>query len=405
MKTLYMKAKPVKTTPLLDFQGHWSWLYLSLAALTSLAALYPATNLAKGLALASSPPKLSQLIALAPVTTDGLEQPVFLTSAEDHSGRLFILEQTGRIRIVEHGNLLPTPFLDISFKVRFGGEMGLLGLAFHPKYRENGRYVVNYTRSQDGATVISEFRVSLDPSRSSIHEKILLIIPQPYNNHNGGMLAFGPEGFLYIGMGDGGSAGDPGDRGQNPTNLLGKILRIDLDHGSPYTIPKNNPFFSRKRGREIFATGFRNPWRFSFDRGTGKLWAADVGQNGWEEINIVEKGKNYGWRIMEGTHCFWPKEGCRQDNLAQPAAEYQNTRSRCSVIGGYIYRGRLIPKIYGTYVFGDYCSGEILGLVDGKLRILLSTNLKISSFGEDEYRNLYVINHEGSVSRLTPSSP
>ncbi len=399
-----MKSNLVKMSLLLGPQAHWRRSCLSLATTSGLVVLFLVMNPPKGLALASSPPKLSEPIALAPVITGGLEQPVFLTSAGDHSGRLFILEQAGRIRIIEHGDLLPTPFLDISFKVRSGGEMGLLGLAFHPAYRENGRYVVNYTRSQDGATVVSEFRVSPDPSRSSTREKILLIIPQPYGNHNGGMVAFGPDEFLYIGMGDGGSGGDPGNRGQNPAELLGKVLRIDVDRGSPYAIPKSNPFFSRKKGREIFATGFRNPWRFSFDRETGKLWAADVGQNRWEEIDIVEKGKNYGWRFMEGVHCFRPEEGCPEDNLTKPVAEYRNAGSRCAVTGGYVYRGRLIPKLFGTYVFADYCSGEIMGLVDGEIRIFLSTGLRISSFGEDESGELYVVGHEGSISKLVPGS-
>lgn len=399
-----MKSNLVKMSLLLGPQAHWSRSYLSLAITSGLVALFLAMNPPKGLALASSPPNPSKPIALAPVITGGLEKPVFLTHAGDHSDRLFILEQPGRIRIMKNGKLLSTPFLDISSKVDFGGEMGLLGLAFHLAYKDNGRYVVNYTRSPDGATVVSEYQVSRDPYRSSTNEKVLLVISQPYGNHNGGMVAFGPDEFLYIGMGDGGAGGDPGNRGQNPTELLGKILRIDVDRGSPYAIPKSNPFFSRKKGREIFASGFRNPWRFSFDRETGKLWAADVGQNRWEEIDIVEKGKNYGWRIMEGVHCFRPEEGCPEDNLTKPIAEYRNAGSRCAVTGGYVYRGRLIPKLFGTYVFADYCSGEIMGLVDGEIQIFLSTGLRISSFGEDESGELYAVGHEGSISKLVPGS-
>jgi len=339
-------------------------------------------------------------IGLAPIVTTGLRNPLYLTHAGDGSGRLFVVEQPGRIRIIQDGLLLEAPFLDISTRLRAGGEQGLLGLAFYPSYRKNGRYVVNYNRTTDEATVLAEYQVSEIPNRSRTEEKILMVVSQPYSNHNGGMVEFGPDGFLYIARGDGGSAGDPGNRSQNRQELLGKILRIDVDHGVPYAIPPDNPFASGGGRPEIFAYGLRNPWRFSFDRKTGELWAADVGQNAWEEIDLVRRGGNYGWRIMEGNHCFLPRTGCTTDGLVPPVAEYANRQPRCSITGGYVYRGSAIPDLQGIYVFGDYCSGEIFGLIDGSVRPLLLTGLKISSFGEDQQGELYVVGHEGTVHRI-----
>ncbi len=348
----------------------------------------------------------ASVIALAPVATSGLRSPVFLTHAGDGSGRLFVVEQPGRIRVIKNGMLLDVPFLDIADRVDFGGERGLLGLAFHPAYRENGRYFVNYSRDSDGATVVAEYRVSDDPDASRRQETIILLIDQPYGNHNGGMVAFGGDGFLYIGMGDGGAGGDPENRGQDRTDLLGKILRIDVDRGRPYAIPSDNPFASGGGRPEIFAYGFRNPWRFSFDRGAGRLWTADVGQNAWEEVDIVRRGGNYGWRVMEGAHCFSPRRGCRRAGLVLPVAEYANRGPRCSVTGGYVYRGSRISALRGTYLFGDYCSGELFGLRDrdglGKSslsvpEVLLWTGLRLSSFGEDEAGELYVVDHGGAI--------
>jgi glucose/arabinose dehydrogenase len=353
------------------------------------------------LGLATSPPKTA--ITLIPLVTQGLDQPVFVTHAGKHHQRLFVAEQAGRIRIVEGGQLLPTPFLDITDRVNFGGERGLLGLAFHPEFSSNGRFFLNYSRAIDGATVISEFRRSKTRGQAETEETIILVIPQPFGNHNGGMIAFGPDGLLYIGTGDGGAGGDPGNRGQNQTALLGKILRIDIDHTTPYTIPKDNPFLKTQQAQEIYAIGFRNPWRFSFDKTTGELWAADVGQNRWEEIDRVEKGKNYGWRIMEGTHCFKPSSGCGQNGLTLPIAEYAHHSGRCSITGGYVYRGSHIPDIQGTYLFGDYCSGEVMGVVQGKVTVLLSTSMHISSFGEDAAGELYVVDHGGGIYRIAPS--
>ncbi len=338
-------------------------------------------------------------IALEPVVTRGLSNPVLVTHAGGRSGRLFVVEQPGRIRIVANGTLAPAPFLDLSSRVLSGGERGLLGLAFHPDYSRNGRYFVNYTRRPDGDTVIAEYHVSTDPNVSERTERVLLVIDQPYANHNGGMIAFGADGFLYIGMGDGGSSGDPENRAQNPQELLGKMLRIDVNRGSPYTIPPDNPFVDGGGRPEIWALGLRNPWRFSFDRQTHELYAGDVGQNAWEEIDVVRRGGNYGWRLMEGAHCFNP-QACDRQGLELPVAEYANGSGRCSVTGGYVYRGAAIPRLAGMYIYGDFCSGEIFGLRGGTRRVLLDTRLAISSFGEDEAGEVYVVDHRGGVYRL-----
>jgi len=231
----------------------------------------------------------------------------------------------------------------------------------------------------------------------------LLVIPQPYGNHNGGMIAFGLDHYLYIGMGDGGSGGDPENYAQNRNELLGKFLRIDVDQQRPYGIPPDNPFVQGNGQPEIFAVGLRNPWRFSFDRETGNLWAGDVGQNKWEEIDVIQKGKNYGWRFLEGTHCFNPETNCRSvKNLVAPVTEYAHSSGRCSVTGGYVYRGTMIPALLGTYVFGDFCSGEIWGYREGETRLLLATDLQISSFGEVGDGELYVLGYGGEIFRIGP---
>ena len=360
---------------------------------------------------AESPKNLESLhrVALAPIVTEGLKSPVYLSHAGDGSGRLFLVEQPGRIRILERKALLPAPFLDITERVLAGGERGLLGLAFHPNYRQNGRFFVHYTRKPDGATVVSEYRCGAVPTTASPDERILLLIPQPYPNHNGGMLSFGPDGYLYIALGDGGSKGDPENRAQNREELLGKILRIDVDHGNPYGIPPDNPFAIEGGRPEIYALGLRNPWRFSFDIKTGNLWAADVGQYKWEEIDLITRGGNYGWRVIEGTHCFQPAIACRTATFSPPILEYSHEQGRCSIIGGYVYRGRSLSTLVGTYVYGDFCSGEIFALPDpahsrtlAEARVLLKTTLQISSFGEDSVGELYVLDHRGGVYRLTP---
>jgi len=351
-------------------------------------------------------------IELVPVL-EGLTKPLFVTNARDGNNRLFVVEQDGRIQVLQPGATAPTIFLDITSKVLSGGERGLLGLAFHPQLTSNRRFFVNYTRRPDGATVIAEYRVSISNANvADINESVLLTIPQPFANHNGGMIEFGPDGFLYIGMGDGGSGDDPGDRGQDIQELLGKILRIDVDHPQspslPYSSPSTNPFFGPVLGRdEIFALGFRNPWRFSFDRGTGQLFVGDVGQGAREEVDMVTLGGNYGWRVFEGNRCtnLGPAP-CNASSFTPPIAEYDHTGGRCSVTGGYVYRGSKSSLPAGGYVYADFCSGEILLLSNGAQSLLLDTALSISSFGEDEAGEIYVVGLGGTVHRIiNPNAP
>jgi uncharacterized repeat protein (TIGR01451 family) len=287
------------------------------------------------------------------------------------------------------------------------GEQGLLGLAFHPQFASNRRFFVNYTRAGDGATVIAEYFVSEnDVNVANTTENILLTIAQPFANHNGGMLAFGPDSYLYIGMGDGGAGNDPGDRAQNIDDLLGKVLRIDVNQ-PPYASPSTNPFFGATPGRdEIYAVGLRNPWRFSFDRATAQLYVADVGQSAREEVNIVTLGGNYGWRVFEGTVCtnLGPAP-CSTPSFTGPIAEYGHTGGRCSVTGGYAYRGTATGLPPGAYLYGDFCSGEIFLFHNGVAQLILDTDLKISSFGEDESGEHYVVNLNGTVSRITTPLP
>jgi glucose/arabinose dehydrogenase len=347
-------------------------------------------------------------VTLEPVLS-GLSSPVLLTNAGDGSNRLFVIEQPGRIQVLQPGGATPTVFLDITAKVLAGGERGLLGLAFHPQFKANRRLFVNYTRRPDGATVIAEYRVSAtNPNLVEATETILLVIPQPFANHNGGMIEFGPDGFLYIGMGDGGSANDPQNRAQNVEELLGKMLRIDVDQANgstPYSSPPDNPFFGATAGRdEIYATGLRNPFRFSFDRATGQLYAGDVGQGVREEIDIITRGGNYGWRVFEGTRCtgLGPAE-CVAANFQAPVAEYDHTGGRCSVTGGYVYRGTRATIPVGAYIYGDFCTGEMFLLQGTTASFLQDTTLNISSFGEDEAGELYVVSLGGTVHRLVNS--
>ncbi|MGZ6299377.1 MAG: PQQ-dependent sugar dehydrogenase [Candidatus Limnocylindria bacterium] len=336
----------------------------------------------------------------------GLTSPIGVTSAGDGTGRLFINEQGGRIRVVEpDGALRQEPFVDLSNRVESGGERGLLGLAFHPDFATNGRLFVHYSRAGDGATVISELTASADhETASSASERIIFTLKQPFANHNGGQLAFGPDGYLYIGLGDGGSANDPFGNGQNRGVLLGKILRIDVD-GAPasdkaYAIPANNPYaaggISPGAGLpEIWAYGLRNPWRFSFDRATRDLYIGDVGQNAWEEIDRQPAGsaggENYGWDLFEGTHC---SSNCGSITAVGPVAEYGHDAG-CSVTGGYVYRGTRQPSLVGTYLFSDYCSGTVwtLGPPGGGVtpRQLAITDLQVSSFGEGEDGEIFLV--------------
>jgi len=336
----------------------------------------------------------------------GFAQPVHITHAGDGSGRIFVVEQGGEIRILDNGVVLPPSFLDISSRVACCGEQGLLSVAFPPGFSAKRHFYVNYTRTPDGATVVTRFRVSLNDANAAdpASEEVVLAIPQPFANHNGGQLAFGPDGYLYIGMGDGGSGGDPLGLAQNTDNVLGKLLRIDVESGAaPYDVPPGNPFVGMAGYRpEIWALGLRNPWRFSFDRLTGDLYIGDVGQGAFEEIDVQPAGspggQNYGWNIMEGANCF-NSSSCATAGLALPVATYDHSQG-CSVTGGVVYRGAALPVLQGIYFYGDFCSGRIWGLRKNgagwdNAVLLPSQNspLNITTFGEDEEGNVYVANY------------
>jgi glucose/arabinose dehydrogenase len=334
-------------------------------------------------------------VDLEPVA-DGFEAPVGISHAGDGTGRLFVVEQTGAIRIMDGETVVDEPFLDVGEAIVAGGEQGLLGLAFHPDYRRNGRFFINYT-DVNGDTVVAEVRTSDDPNRAEERSvRPLLQIDQPFSNHNGGQLAFGPDGYLYIGTGDGGSGGDPQDNGQNTEALLGKLLRIDVNSDDPYGIPDDNPFARSGGAPEVWAHGLRNPWRFSFDRATDRLWIADVGQRDFEEINRVgadSSGLNFGWNVMEGRQCF-VGDGCDRRDKVLPISGYTHNLG-CSVTGGYVYRGFGSPALTGGYIFADYCSGTVWG-IDARAPNfaapveLLESELSISSFGLDEAGELYL---------------
>jgi len=340
----------------------------------------------------------------------GFQRPTFVTHAGDGSGRLFVLEKPGRIRVVKGGSLQNAPFLDIQSLVRSSGnEQGLLGLAFHPDFAQNGRFFVAYT-ALDAKNTVAEYRVTerggdrADPGTA----KVLIAQADQYPNHNGGMLAFGPDGYLYISMGDGGSGGDPLGSGQNKGTLLGKLLRVDVDGGEPYGIPDSNPFADDPSAKgEVWAWGLRNPWRFSFDRETGDIWIADVGQNKYEEIDFQpagsKGGENYGWNVMEGEECY--RAGCTPlDSFVPPVFVYDHGDG-CSVTGGYVYRGKAIPSMRGAYLFTDYCTGKLWAtLREGEAfetEEIGSLPQGVSSFGEDEDGELYVVlDQGGSLQRL-----
>src|SRR5262245_2457996 len=346
-------------------------------------------------------------IQLVPVAS-GLAGLAYVTSAHDGSNRLFIVEIEGSIKILTPGANAPlqTPFLNLNAIGVSGGFIGLFGLAFHPEYESNGRFFVNYLRMQDNATVVSEFHVSAgDPNVAEPEERILLTIPKPFDILNGGWMDFGPDGYLYISTGDGSRGSDADNQAQNKDSLLGKILRIDVNANGnqPFVSPPTNPFFGPTPGRdEIYATGFRNPWRCSFDRGTGKLYVGDVGDGMVEEVDIVTHGGNCGWRVFEGARCteFGP-DPCVPSNYIPPIIEYSHfTNGRCAVIGGYVYRGTGNSLPAGGYVFGDHCSGEIF-LWDGvSMSVLLDTDIMITSFAEDEAGEIYVAGLGGTVHRI-----
>ncbi len=340
--------------------------------------------------------------------TGGLDRPTGLVNAGDGSGRLFVIEQAGRIIVLKDGAILPTPFLDLTEKVDCCGERGLLGLVFHPNYGENGFFYVDYTErtGNQNFTVIARFSVSTnDPNQADPGSELpMLRIEQPFLNHKGGQLQFGPDGHLYIGMGDGGSAGDPLDNGQSLQTLLGKILRIDVDNNEPYAVPADNPFINGGGLWEIWAYGLRNPWRFSFDKRNGDLYIADVGQDAWEEIDYLPAGSpagaNFGWSYFEGAHPYRGSPPSGMEFVA-PVVEYGHDFGN-AVIGGYVYRGVNLPDWQGVYLYGDYGSGRVWGLLhlaDGSWQNaeMFETGRRISSFGVDENGEIYLVDDRGSI--------
>jgi len=354
---------------------------VTLALATLVAAVIAGASFAAG----TASPKLVRVVG-------GLESPVFVTQAPGEPDRLYIVEQIGRIRVLERGVLRPTPFLDIRSGVVAGGEQGLLGLAFSPGYARDRTLYVNYTARGTGATTVLRYRATRTAVRPSTAE-VVLRVAQPYANHNGGHLAFGPDGRLWIGLGDGGSGGDPENRAQSPESLLGKMLRLDVSAAAP--VP------------EIVAVGLRNPWRYSFDRRTGDLWIGDVGQGEIEEIDRWQrpgtKLVNFGWDVYEGTRNFEDK-ALGPGWLIQPVAQYTHARG-CSVTGGYVYRGKAVPRLTGRYVYGDYCSGTIWSVPAGgrKVRVEPVRVKELSSFGESlNGERLYAVSLSGTVYRLAP---
>jgi glucose/arabinose dehydrogenase len=343
---------------------------------------------------------------------EGFSRPVQMIHAGDGSGRLFVVEQAGRIRLIDDGEVVTTPFLDISDRVSCCGERGLLGLAFPPGFSSKRYFYVNYTGS-GGDTVVARYHVTGDPSVADPDsEEMILAVEQPYSNHNGGQLAFGPDGYLYIGTGDGGSGGDPQNNAQDRLSLLGKILRIDVESGvDPYAIPESNPFAGLDDAQpEIWALGLRNPWRFSFDGPTGDLYIADVGQSSYEEVHVQPSsstgGENYGWRILEGSHCYG-SGSCDTTGLELPVFEYDHSLG-CSITGGFVSRSGRWPRLDGVYLFGDYCSGRVWGLRregDGwESQLLAETGLSISAFGTDDQGAVYVLDYgSGAVAAVTDS--
>jgi glucose/arabinose dehydrogenase len=370
----------------------------------------PSASCAAGTPVPGTPNLSTVLVAR------GLSAPLDLQVPAGDRARLFVVEQGGRIRIVRSGAVVGTPFLDIASRVRAGGEQGLLGLAFHPQYAQNGRFFVNYT-DRNGDTHVSEFRVSANADVADANsERQLLFVNQPFDNHNGGGLAFGNDGLLYIGLGDGGSGGDPQGNGQSLTTFLGKMLRIDVNQGSPYGIPADNPFASRPGAREVWSYGLRNPWRFAFDRSNGDLYIGDVGQGDREEIDVGPAarrgGENWGWNIMEGTRCFRPASGCNTAGLSLPVAEYDHSGGACSVTGGVVYRGCRLPGYAGTYFYADYCSGMVRSFrFDGTRAVAqrdwtstLGRGLdNPTSFGVDADGEAYIVDGDGEIYRIVPA--
>jgi len=368
------------------------------------------------------PPSGTPTVAIAPVFEAlNFQEPVALLQAPGDDTRWLVLEQSGVVRVFDNDPAVTESavFLDVSATVTSGGERGLLGMAFHPDFATNGEVFLSYTGSPAGTltSFVSRFRsmdggLTLDPNS----EELVLQVIQDFSNHNGGQVAFGPDGFLYIGFGDGGSGNDPNDRAQDVTNLYGTILRIDPDGDAPYGIPPDNPFagnapctqgFGGAACPEIFAWGFRNPWRWSFDSATGGLWAGDVGQADWEEIDRVQRGRNYGWRIREGAHCNVNIDAsCDSTGLTDPVWEYDHSQG-ASVTGGYVYRGSTITGLGGWYVFGDFGSGRIWGIpadLSQAAAEFVDSNLAIASFAEDVSGEIYVVDYSGGLYRIVPGN-
>jgi glucose/arabinose dehydrogenase len=376
------------------------------------------TPLASPVPTATEPFDASRFrIDLEPVVS-GLLSPLGVVNAADGSGRIFVVERAGVVRLVRDGTLAQAPFLDITDRVLSGGERGLLGLAFHPDFPDDPRLFVDYTDAE-GRTQIASFTVDpADPDRADPGSEVRILTQrQPYANHNGGAIAFGPDGYLYIAFGDGGSGGDPHGNGQSLETVLGKILRIDIDRTEGdlfFAIPADNPFVGRERANgAIWLLGLRNPWRMSFDRATGDLWIGDVGQNAWEEVDVARAeigGTNFGWNRMEGAHCFRPISGCEDPALALPVTEYSHDVGGCTVIGGGVYRGTDQPLLAGGYLFGDYCSGLVWAIdpaSEGPVEPALvgDTGATISSFGEDEAGEMYVTDlRSGELLKLTAAA-
>ncbi len=376
--------------------------------LTSIAAVFAAACL-------SADATSQRNLDLEPVAS-GLAAPLLAISPPGDIERLFIVEQDGLIKILRDGAILPTPFLDATSLTGANGERGLLGLAFHPDYDSNGYFFINYTNTS-GNTRVDRFTVSANPDVADFSSQVnILSKNQPFSNHNGGCIAFGADGYLYIGMGDGGAAGDPSNRAQNPQNFHGKMLRLDIDNGLPYTIPADNPFVGDPGAlEEIWSLGLRNPWRFSFDTLTGDCWIGDVGQNILEEIDFEPAGAgglNYGWRLKEGNDCYNPSTNCDPGGLTDPIHEYTHGGNpfRCSITGGYVYRGERMATMQGRYFYGDYCSGQVWSLrFNGSVTDEMDHSTEfgtvpnITSFGQDGAGEVYVISGNGTVYKIVPA--
>ena len=349
------------------------------------------------------------------LVASGLSSPVYVTAPPGDAQRIFVVELTGTIKIIKNAVLLETPFLDLQSVVSTGGEQGLFSMAFHPNYAQNGEFFVDYTDS-NGDTRVDRYRASSDPDVADAGSvELIITAAQPFSNHNGGQLDFGPDGMLYIALGDGGSGGDPLGNGQDLSTLLGTILRIDVDGGTPFAIPGDNPFVGDPAARdEIWAYGLRNPWRFAFDRETRDLYIADVGQSSLEEVNVQPAasggGENYGWNIMEGSACFSPSSGCDQTGLVLPTLEYSHTDG-CSITGGYVYRGTAIPVLAGHYLYADFCAGWVKSFrFEGGQAVDLrdwsgdlSPGVQVASFGQDAQGKLYIMTLGGSLYRIAPA--